>query len=150
MTLLLAYWKACCLAALVAFMHAEIPTPEGEEDYREALAAAIVTASPLDPQEQRQLAMLARYESGYVPRLGAPRCECKPWECDQGRAKGAFQHLSDRCPFSLEADARIALRHVRTSVAALQDLPKEERLSLYCRGRASDEGKRLSRVRYAP
>ena len=149
MMILIAYWKACCAVALVAFMHAEIPTPDGEEDYREALASAIVTVSPLDPQEQRQLARIARYESSFLPRLGAPRCECRPNECDQGRAKGAWQHLSDRCPFSLDADARIALRHVRESVSRFAHLPKADRLTGYCRGRDSEEGRRLSRVRFA-
>ena len=120
---LAAYWKALC-------------------------AVAIVTASPWDPQEQRQLARIARYESNFIPRLGAPRCECRAWECDNGRAKGAWQHLSDRCPFSLEADARIALRHVRASVAACGRGPNG--LAIYARGRCdSDEGRALSRVRYA-
>ena len=148
MTILIAYWKACCAVAIVAFMQAELPTPDGEGNYREALAAAIVTASPWDPQEQRQLARLARYETNYIPRLGAPRCECRPNECDNGRAKGAWQHLSSACPFSLDADARVALRHVRASVEACGKGP--EGLSIYARGRCdSEEGKRLSRVRYA-
>ena len=148
MTLLLAYWKACCAVALVAFMHAEIPTPEGEEDYREALASAIVTASPLDPQEQRQLARLAAYETGLQARLGAPRCACREYECHG--ARGAFQAQGILCPATIEHDAMIAAMNVRESRRMCAHLPRRDQLAAYCRGVCdSDEGKRLSRVRYS-
>lgn len=123
----------------------------GDDDLslRTDLASAIVAVTD-DPQEQRQLAKIARFESSFRRDVA---------ECRKKGAAGevsAFQILarSDaeraRLCISLEGDARVALGRIRESIAACRSLPVEERLAVYCRGRCTSvDGRRLSRVRFA-
>lgn len=137
--------------AVLLFMLRLLPAA-GDADvaFRLELAAAIVDATE-DEQEQRQLAKIARFESNYRRDVA----ECKIL----GRAgeRGAWQILARsgeeraRLCVSLVDDARIALERIRESVRACWRLPAAERLAVYARGRCdSREGRRLSRVRFAP
>lgn len=126
--------------------------PLGDDDllFRTELAAAIAAVTD-DPQEQRQLAKIARFESSFRRDVA---------ECRKRGTAGevtAFQVLArsdaERALLcvSLEGDARVALSRIRESVSACRTLPIEERLSVYTRGRChSVEGRRLSRVRFTP
>ncbi len=141
---------------MVAFLHVlfftlRLLASRGDDDLalRHELSAAIVAVTD-DPQEQRQLAKIARFESSYdrdvaeCRRKGAAG-EVSAWQII---ARGAEER--SRLCVSLEGDARIALGRVRESVRACMHLPADERLSVYARGKcASVEGRRLSRIRYA-
>ena len=126
------------------------PRTDDDIAYRTALAVAIVSVTD-DPQEQRQLAKIARFESNYRRDVGDCRVlggvgERGAWQI---LARGAVERAA-LC-VSLEGDARIALARIRESVSACRHLPKEARLAIYARGRCSSaEGQRLSKVRYAP
>jgi hypothetical protein len=47
----------------------------------------------------------------------------------------------------VDAQVRVVLDMVRASFRAGRNLPEDERLAVYCRGRASERGRELSRVR---
>lgn len=118
--------------------------------FRLELVSAVLAVTN-DDQEERQLVKLARFESSFREDVGrckrrGPQGEITAWQIIPRTA-------TERALLcvSLEADARVALERVRESVAACAHLPPEERLSVYARGRCSSaEGRRLSRVRYAP
>ncbi len=125
--------------------------PVGDDDisFRTELSAAIVAVTD-DPQEQNQLAKIARFESNYRRDVGECRVKGTVGEVT------AFQILArsdtERASLcaSLESDARVALARIRESVRACMHLPEDERLAVYARGRCSSvEGRRLSRVRFA-
>ncbi len=123
----------------------------GDDDlaFRTKLAAAIVEVTD-DPQEQRQLAKIARFESNYRRDVGECRKKGDAGEVTAWQILARSDAERARLCISLEEDARIALSRIRESVAACAALPVDERLSVYTRGRcSSNEGRRLSRVRYA-
>lgn len=145
--------------ALLLHMFAALHTPLGgylealgAEDLgvRDAFARAIESATS-DPQEQRQLARIARFESSFredvigCRKLGAAG-ELTAWQI---LPRGMDERR--RLCVTLEQDAKLALERIRESTRACRHLPKEERLAVYTRGSCSSvEGRRLSRVRYAP
>ena len=117
---------------------------------RTELASAIVSVTD-DPQEQRQLAKIARYESSLRRDVADCRLLGKAGERGawQIRARGAKER--DRLCVSFADDARIALERIRESTRACRSLPPDERLSVYTRGSCrSVEGRRLSKTRFAP
>lgn len=70
------------------------------------------------PQEAAFLVAWGRYESEYSPRIIAN--DCRKYECDHGRARGAWQahrvaagKLWDDLPGNIDAQARVAARHAR-------------------------------------
>lgn len=129
----------------------QLPARDGDEMLlRWELAGAIVAVTD-DAQERRQLARLARYEStlrrdvATCATLG-PQREITPWQI----LLRPGEDREELCA-SLEAAAALALDRVRESVRACHFLPPAERLAVYARGRCSSvDGRRLSRVRYAP
>ena len=124
----------------------------GDDDlaFRTELAAAIVAVTD-DPQEQRQLAKIARYESSYSRDVAECRKKGSVGEVTSWQILARSDAERARLCISLESDARVALARIRESVSACRSLPVEERLAVYARGRChSVEGRRLSRVRYAP
>jgi hypothetical protein len=122
----------------------------GDDDiaFRSDLAAAIVAVTD-DEHEQNLLASVARWESFY--RRDVAECRKKGGAGEvtafQILARGDAERA--RLCVSLEGDARVALGRIRESLAACRELPENERLAVYARGRcASVEGRRLSRVRW--
>ena len=80
--------------------------------------AAAIACHAKTPDEAAFLAAWAEHESHFVARI--VRNECKPWECDRGRARGAWQlHRGaagsdwDVLPGNLDAQARSAARMAR-------------------------------------
>ena len=104
-----------------------------------------------DGQEGRQLLSIARFESNY--RREVMTCEVlgkegevTAWQILVRRGEDAAWMCSD-----VVAGAVVALERLRESVAACRHLPPPDRLALYARGSCSSaQGRRLSRVRYAP
>lgn len=124
----------------------------GDEDlaFRVELSTAIVAVTD-DPQEQRQLAKIARFESSFRRDVAECRKKGAAGEVTAWQILARSDDERARLCISLEGDARVALGRIRESVSACRSLPVEERLSVYTRGRChSVEGCRLSRVRYAP
>lgn len=70
-------------------------TREDRARVAERYASAIVGATD-DPTEQAQLVTLAKYEGGFLTRIGAG--ECRPYECDHGTSRGWFQEKPAACP----------------------------------------------------
>ena len=124
----------------------------GDDDLalRTELAAAIVAVTD-DPQEQRQLAKIARFESSYARDVAECRRKGSVGEVTAWQILARSDAERARLCISLEGDARVAQGRIRESVAACRSLPVDERLAVYTRGRCSSvEGRRLSRVRFAP
>jgi len=124
----------------------------GDDDIalRTELAAAIVAVTD-DEQEQRQLAKIARFESSYSRDVAECRRKGSVGEVTAWQILARSDSERSRLCISLEGDARVALARIRESVSACRSLPAEERLAVYTRGRChSVDGRRLSRVRYAP
>ena len=121
---------------------------DAELAYRRLLVEACVAATE-DRTERYICTKLPRFESNYREDVG--RCKVI------GRAndKSAWQIVprseaeDKRLCQSLEEDAKFHIERVRESRNACRHLPKEEQLALYARGNcSSEEGKRLSRVRF--
>lgn len=122
---------------------------EDDLAYRTELSAAIVAVTD-NEQEQNQLAKLARFESNYRRDVGECRKKGEVGEVTAFQILARSDAERARLCVSLESDARVALARIRESVSACRDLPVDERLAVYTRGRCSSvEGRRLSRVRYA-
>lgn len=137
--------------ALAAAMDRQLPARTDDElALRVELAAAIVSVTD-DEQEQRQLARIARFESNYRREVATcavlgPQREVTAWQI----LPRAGEDAAAMCT-SFVAGAAVALERVRESTCACHFLPPPERLAVYARGRCSSmEGRRLSRIRYAP
>lgn len=142
--------RLAATGGLVAYMDRMLPATSGEElSMRWPLASAIAMVT--DDHERRQLARLARFESTF--RLDVATCvvhgragEVTAWQLLPRPNESAAELCS-----SLERGAAVALARVRESVEACRSYPAAERLAVYARGRCSSaDGRRLSRVRYAP
>lgn len=142
------------LAYSLRLLPVTLPTNENtsaydaEIAYRTELAAACVAATS-DRTERYICVKLARFESNYREDVG--RCKV----IGKANDKSAWQIVprseaeDKRLCQSLEEDARFHVERVRESRSACRHLPKEEQLALYARGNCtSEEGKRLSRVRF--
>jgi hypothetical protein len=105
-------------------------TPERAElrqQNHEAFAAAIAEVSLSAPRSPREwsalLLTIGRHESNFDTEIVAGRC--KPWQCDRGRARGAFQNqrvsfnaeLWDVADGNIEAQVAMADRALRRSLA---------------------------------
>lgn len=139
------------LDPLQIYMGHLLPVVDWAELVQRSELADAIRAVTDDEQEQRQLAKIARFESNYRRDVAectkrGPQGEVTAWQV----LARPGESIAAMCE-SYEAGARIALERVRESVRACRSLPAEDRLALYTRGRCSSaEGRRLSRVRYAP
>jgi len=143
--------RAVNVLLLTVYTEEMLPAQTDDEHALRVQLADAIIAVTADPQEQRQLARIARFEGAY--RRDVATCKTRGAEGEVT----LFQILPRRgeniaamCA-DLAAGAAVALARVRESVAACRHLPAPERLALYARGScASAQGRRLSRVRYAP
>lgn len=134
---------------LVLYMNLLLP-PRTEADVRlrMQMAEAIVSVTD-DLEEQLALAQIPRYESAY--REDVATCKLLGKQGEQGAWQVLARSADERASLcvSLAGDARLALARIRESRSACRHLPTEERLAIYARGRCdSDEGRRLSRIRW--
>lgn len=136
----------------LTFYASDLLPPRSDDElaarYEIAQAAELVAG---DGQEERQLVRIARFESGFrrdviTCELLGREGEVTAWQILVRRGEDASWMCSD-----VVAGAIVALERLRESVAACRHLPPSERLALYARGSCSSaQGRRLSRVRYAP
>lgn len=117
--------------------------------YRLDLASAIVTVTD-DIHEQDLLAKIPRFESSYRRDVGECRVKGAAGEVTAWQILPRSDAERAKLCVSLVGDARVALARIRESLAACAQLPPDERLAVYTRGRCSSaEGKRLSKARWA-
>ena len=140
------------LAVLVLMLRWLPTTGDDDTAHRIALPLAITADPTTTDHEARLLARIPRWESNYRPEVS----DCRITG-DGGRSVGAWQ-AHDRAPevrericTDLAYGALVARQDVRRSYAMCAHLPEPERLAGYTRGRCdSEEGRRLSRVRWTP
>ncbi len=137
------------LRVLLYMLRLVVQRDEADLLFRTELSVAIVAATDV-AQGQRQLAKLARFESSFRRDVAECRIKGAAGEVTAWQIIPRNDAERARLCVSLEGDARVALERIAESVAACRDLPEEERLAVYARGRcSSSEGRRLSRVRWA-
>lgn len=135
---------------LFVFMARIQPMLPGEElsSVRYEIAHACVMATS-NETERFICAKIPRFESQY--REDVLRCRKKgsAGEVTAWQILPRGKDDAERLCRSVDEDAVVAIERIRESRRACHHLPTAEQLALYTRGNcASDEGKKLSRIRW--